>query len=99
VGSYKVVTHNADGIHVTLMMIDFANLATYKDWASGRQSLQEAVSDLGDEAFLGPKGSPEPTILCFRNGSRAVRIAAAPAGEGIGEEQLRQLATLILSRM
>lgn len=80
-------------------MIDFADLATYKTWASGSKSVRETVADIGDEAFLGPEGSPKPTILCFRNGSRAVRIAAAPAGEGIDAGQLRQVAELILSRM
>lgn len=98
-GAFKIVTHSAEGVHVTLLLVEFSDLATYTTWASGRKSVERVVSDLGDEAFLGPEGSAEPTILCFRSGTRAVRLSAAPAGDEIDEETLREIAGVVLSRM
>lgn len=99
VGAYKIVTHSAEGVHETLLLVEFSDLATYKTWASGRKSVERVVAELGDEAFLGPKGSAEPTILCLRSGTRAVRLSAAPAGDDIDEEKLRAIAGMVLSRM
>jgi hypothetical protein len=82
-----------------MLMIDFGDLAAYREWASGAKAVAEVVEGLGDEAFVGPRGAADPTILCVRSGTRAVRISMAPAGREWGFQPLEQVAKIILSRL
>ena len=99
VGSYKIVVHSDTALDKTLVMIDFADLAKFVEWAGGRKAVAEVLPGLGDAAFLGPKGAEEYSIVGFRKGDRAIRVAAGSGGDEVTTAQLEQIAELIASRL
>lgn len=99
VGSFKIVVDRYGTNNETLLMLDFADLATFAEWANGRTAVGEVIPDLGDAAFLGPEGADAYSMVTFRSGNRAVRVAAGTSGKDISTDQLKRVAELISSRM
>lgn len=83
--------------------MNFGTLSDWAEWAGGRTAVREVVPGLGDAAFTGPKAGPEPSLLAFRAGPRAVRIASTQVNEDgtrtVTMEQLTEIAKLIESRL
>jgi len=99
VGSFKVIVDKVGTNNETLVLLDFADLATFAEWANSRTALGETVTGLGDAAFLGPKKADPYTMLCLRSGDRALRVAWGTSGQDIGPEKLRAIAEMIVARM
>ena len=98
-GSFKVGAHHYRALDEQLVAIEFANLADFVTWTEGRTAIGEVITDLGDAAFAGPNGAAAYTWLAFRDGTRAIRISAGPGAKGVGIDDLRAIADLIVTRL
>ncbi len=99
VGSFKVVVDKVGANNETLLLLDFADLGTFVEWAGSRTALGETVANLGDAAFLGPEKADPYSMLCVRYGDRALRVACGTSGQDIGPDKLRSIAEMIMTRM
>lgn len=94
--------HQPDGTRV--LQVNFHNVVTYEGSKADKNTFHAAVSGLGDEAFEGPAGVPVPTMLFVRKGDRAVVLQTDYDKKAetlkllVTQEQLRELAQLIVSR-
>ena len=86
-----------------LVLVQFADLSKFKEWAGGSTAVRATVSGLGDAAFVGPKAGDEPTVLAFRKGTRGVRLTTTSIGDDgtrvVTMEQLAMMADLISARL
>lgn len=98
-GSFKVIVDRVGTNNETLLLLDFADLATFAEWANSRTAVGQTVTDLGDAAFLGPEKADPYTMLCLRTGDRAVRIACGTSGKDIGPDTLRSIGEMIVARL
>jgi len=94
-----VIVDRVGANNETLLLLDFADLATFAEWAGGRTALGEVATGLGDAAFFGPEKADPYTMLCFRSGDRAVRVACGTSGKDIGPDELRSIAEMLAARM
>lgn len=87
----------------TVLLISVNSADKLAEWASGATAVSKIVPGLGDAAYAGPiNKSGDASVIAFRKGARAVRIASSLAttdNRHVSEERLMELATLMESRM
>ncbi len=88
-----------------ILMANFQDAKYYTQSKAMKDSYGGDVQGIGDEAFIGKVMGME-SILYFRKGARSVALSSfLDSGKGwpgkpyLNQQQLRQLAALILSRM
>jgi hypothetical protein len=88
-----------------ILLANFQDAKYYNQTKAMKDSYGGEVQGIGDEAFIGKVMGME-SILCFRKGARSVALSSfVDTGKGwtgkpyLNQQQLRQLAALILSRM
>lgn len=103
-GNLKFATK--DG--TALLLVTVGDSSVYKQWRQQPGSFHASVSGVGDEAFEGPAGQAERSVLFFRKGNRAVFLSSffdpKLTAQGkmtpfLTQEQLRELAKVIVSRL
>lgn len=91
-----------DGTIILIVMIQDSSM--YETWKNQEGYFHASVPDLGDEAFEGPDFGEYHYILMFRKGTQAFSLSsffnmAAGGGPYLSQNQLRQLANIIISRI
>lgn len=91
-----------DGTIILIAMIQDSSL--YETWKNQEGYFHASVPDLGDEAFEGPGFGEYRNILIFSKGKKAFSLSsffnmAAGGGPYLSQDQLRQLASIIISRL
>lgn len=91
-----------DGTIILIVMIQ--NSSMYDTWKNQEGYFHASVPELGDEAFEGPDFGEYRNILFFRKGKRAFSLSSffnmGAGGEPyLSQDQLRQLANIIISRL
>jgi len=87
-----------------LLMVAIQDAPMYDEWKSQEGFFHESVPELGDEAFQGPSFGEYRYTLIFRKGDRAIALSSFFNMQGGGEpflnqEQLRQIAKTVISRL
>ncbi len=91
-----------DGTIILIAMIQDSSM--YDIWKNQEGYFHASVPDLGDEAFEGPGFGEHRYILFFRKGKKAFSLSSFfNMGAGgvpyLSQDQLRQLANIIISRL
>jgi len=88
-----------------MLMVTFLDTDAYNQSKAQKSVYGGDVKDLGDDAFIGKVMGTE-SILYFRKGARGAALSSFidtdkgwPGSPYVNQQQLRQLAALILSRM
>ena len=87
-----------------LLMVAIQDAPMYDEWKSQEGFFHESVPELGDEAFQGPSFGEYRYTLIFRKGDRAIALSSffnmQAGGEPfLNQEQLRQIAKIVISRL
>lgn len=90
----------ADGKLLTMLVI--ADMDIFNQWKTGPNYVQQAVTGVGDEAYLAPKGR-DPYIIFFRKGNKVASISSflneTTAKPYFSIAQLTELAKIVVPRM
>jgi hypothetical protein len=85
-----------------LTMLVIADMDIFDQWKNAPNYAGQAVTGVGDEAYLAPKGQ-DPYIIVFRKGNKVASISSFPnvtTGESyLSVAQLKALANIVESRM
>ena len=76
----------------------------YDEWKSQEGFFHESVPEIGEEAFQGPAFGEYRYTLIFRKGGTAIALSSffnmQAGGEPfLNQEQLRQIAKIVVSRL
>jgi hypothetical protein len=59
-----------------LLRVRVGSARDYATWRAAPEAFRAPVAGLGDDAYSGPVGGREPTVIAIRKDSRAVEIMA-----------------------
>lgn len=87
-----------------LLTVAIQDSSMYKQWKSEDGFFHASVSGIGDEAFDGPSVGEDRYFLIFRKGKKAISLSSffnmqADGKPFLRQEQLRELAKIIISRL
>lgn len=83
------------------VMFKLSSASAYKTYAASATMFHSTITGIGDEAFIGPKNSPQYGLL-FRKGQHTVELygyLVPPKGTTLTIEQLKQLGKIVESRL
>ena len=87
-----------------LLIVAIQDSFMYTEWKRQEGFFHAAVSGIGDEAFEGPGIGEFRYILIFRKGKNAISLSSffnmtAGGKPFLSQEQLRELAKIMISRL
>ena len=87
-----------------LLIVAIQNVSMYVEWKKQEGFFYAAVSGIGDEAFEGPSFGEHRYVLIFRKGENAISLSSffnmeARGKPFLSQEQLRELAKIMISRL
>lgn len=87
-----------------LLTVAIQDSSMYKQWKSEEGFFHASVSGIGDEAFEGPSIGEDLYILIFWKGKKAISLSSffnmqADVKPFLSQEQLRELAKIMISRL
>ena len=87
-----------------LLIVAIQNVSMYTEWKKQEGFFYAAVSGIGDEAFEGPSFGEHRYVLIFRKGENAISLSSffnmeARGKPFLSQEQLRELAKIMISRL
>lgn len=87
-----------------LLTVAIQDVSMYTEWKRQEGFFHAVVSGIGDEAFEGPSIGEDRYILIFRKGQNAISLSSffnmkAGGKPYLNQEQLRELAKIMISRL
>ena len=87
-----------------LLIVAIQDISLYTEWKKQEGFFHAAVSGIGDEAFEGPSFGEHRYVLIFRKGENAISLSSffnmeARGKPFLSQEQLRELAKIMISRL
>ncbi|NLP42161.1 MAG: hypothetical protein GX348_08210 [Veillonellaceae bacterium] len=83
------------------VMFKLSSASAYKTYANSTNMFHSTITGIGEEAFIGPKNSPQYGLL-FRKGQHTVELYSylvPPNGTTLTIDQLKQLGKIVESRL
>jgi len=87
-----------------LLIVAIQDISLYTEWKKQEGFFHAAVSGIGDEAFEGPSFGEYRYVLIFRKEKNAISLSSffnmeAGGKPFLSQEQLRELAKIMISRL
>jgi hypothetical protein len=94
----------AKGDSTLILTVAIQDSSMYKQWKNEEGFFHASVSGIGDEAFDGPSVGDSRYILIFRKSEKAISLSSffnmqAGGKPFLSQEQLRELAKIVISRL